>query len=65
MNPVYIRLIVYALSSLLTMLPLSLSSWVSYDAASQMLSVSIPGLAAAIVGGLAMSGAVFARWGKK
>ena len=65
MNPVYIRLIVYVLSILAGMIPASWAGWVSYDAASEMLVISLPGLAAAIAGGLALTGAVFARWGIK
>lgn len=65
MNPVYLRLVIYALSSLFSMLPAAWAGWVSYDAAAQMVQVSVPGLAAAAMTGLAVSGGIFARWGVK
>lgn len=65
MNPVYIRLIAYVLSILFGMIPAAWAGWVSYDAASQMLQVSVPGLATAVGGGLAITGGIFARWGVK
>lgn len=65
MNNVYVRIVFYALSFLIGMIPASMAGLVSYDAASQMLHVSVGGLATAIAGGLASSGAVFSRWGIK
>lgn len=64
-DPVYIRLVAYVLSTLLAMIPASWAGWVSYDAATQMLQVSVPGLATAITGGLASALAVFRVWGTK
>lgn len=63
-DPVYFRLVAYVLSTLLAMIPLSWSSWVTYDAATQMLQVSVGGLAAAIVGGGAIAFGVFKSWGR-
>lgn len=64
-NAVYIRLIVYALSTLLGMIPAAWAGWISYDEAAQVLSVSVPGLVTAAVAGLAVTGGIFARWGVK
>jgi hypothetical protein len=65
MNAVYIRLALYALSSLLAMIPASWAGFVAYDAAQQVVTVSLPGFVTAIVGALALSGGVFAKWGVK
>lgn len=65
MNAVYIRLIVYTLSTVLGMIPAAWAGWIAYDASAQVLSVSIPGLVAAAVAGLAVTGGIFARWGIK
>ena len=64
-DAVYLRVVLYALSTVFAMIPLSWGSWVSYDAASQMLHISAPGLAAAIVMGTVSAIAVFKRWGAK
>lgn len=65
MNPVYIRLIAYVLSTMFGMIPAAWAGWVSYDAAAQVVQISVPGLAAAVGAGLALTSAIFARWGKK
>lgn len=63
MQTVYIRLIAYVLSTLAGMIPAAWAGWITYDAAAGVLHVSIEGLAGALAAGLALSGAVFARWG--
>lgn len=63
MPAVYIRLLAYALSTLLGMIPAAWAGWISYDAAAQVVQISVPGLAAAVVAGLGLTGAVFAKWG--
>lgn len=63
MPAIYIRLIVYVLSTLAGMIPAAWAGWITYDAAAGMLHVSIEGLVGAIAAGLALSGGVFARWG--
>lgn len=65
MNPVYLRVAIYILSTLLGMIPAAWAGFISYDAASQVLSVSVPGLVTAVAAGLTVSGGVFAIWGKK
>lgn len=65
MNSVYVRLIIYVFSILLGMIPAGWAGWVSFDEATQMLQVSVPGLATAIVTALGLTSAVFARWGSK
>lgn len=65
MNSVYVRLLVYVLSTVAGMVPAGWAGWVSYDEAAQLVQISLPGLAAAIAGGLGLSGAIFAKWGIK
>lgn len=65
MNPVYIRLLAYALSTVLGMIPAAWAGWISFDATAQMVQISVPGFAAALAGGLGLSGAIFAKWGVK
>ena len=38
---------------------------ITYDAATQMLQISVGGLAAAAVRGLAVAGGIFKMWGRK
>lgn len=65
-NIVYIRLIVYVLSSLLGLIPPALTGWgVSFDAAAGVLSVNIEALAAAIATAFTASGVIFKLWGTK
>lgn len=65
MNPVYIRLLIYVLSTLFGLIPASWAGWVAYDAAAQVITVSVPGLATAIAVALTTTLAVFRRWGTK
>lgn len=65
MQIVYIRIVVYALSLLLGMIPAAWAGFVSYDQATGILSVSVEGLVTAAAGALAVSGGVFAKWGTR
>jgi hypothetical protein len=62
---VYARIVLYVMSSILAMIPLSWSSWVTYDATTQMVHISVQGLAGAAAMGLIGALAVFRRWGIK
>lgn len=64
MNNVYVRLALYVLSPLLTALATMIPGW-GVAFADGVLSINIETLAAAVVGGLGLSGAIFARWGVK
>jgi len=65
MHPVYIRLIVYVLSTVAGMIPAAWAGWISYDAAAGMLQISVQGLGGAIAAGLALALGVFKKWGVK
>lgn len=65
MNPVYIRLLAYVLSTLFGMIPAAWAGWIAYDAVAQTVTVSVPGLATALATGIAVSGAIFRKWGVK
>ncbi len=64
-NAVYIRLILYVVSTLLGLIPASVAGYVSYDAETSMLSVNIEAIATALVSGGVLSGIVFKMWGTK
>mgnify|MGYP003669729562 FL=1 len=64
-NAVYIRIVAYVLSSAAMLIPASWADWVSYQTDQQMIVVSIPGAATAIVGGIMLASGIFAIWGKK
>ena len=65
MHPVYIRLIIYVLSTVAGMIPAAWAGWISYDATAGMLHISVQGLGGAIAAGLALALGVFKRWGVK
>lgn len=65
MNPAYVRLVVYVLSSIFNLIPASWVGLVQYDSATMMLTISVEGLAVAIVSGYVMSAAILSKWGKK
>lgn len=65
MNPAYVRLVVYVLSSIFNLIPASWAGLVQYDSATMMLTISVEGLAVAIVSGYVMSAAILSKWGKK
>ncbi|GLK63352.1 hypothetical protein [Paracoccus kondratievae] len=64
MNSVFVRMAIYILSPLLTMLAGLLGGWgINYDAATHVLSINVEAVIAAAVAAAGLSGAVFARWG--
>ena len=65
MNLVYVRIIVYVLSVVAGFIPASWAGFVSYSEATSSLTVSLEGLAMAIVTGTVGSFAVFKKWGTK
>jgi len=64
-NLVYIRLLAYVLSTIAGLIPAAWAGWISYNEASQMLQISLPGIATAILAGFSVTGAIFAKWGTK
>lgn len=60
MNPVYIRLVLYFVAPILGTLP-----GVSYDAAAQVIQISLETAAVGLAGSALFTGAVFAKWGKR
>ncbi|TQS72765.1 hypothetical protein ERN12_05880 [Rhodobacteraceae bacterium] len=64
MTNIYIRMIMYIVSPLLTALVALVPGWgVHY--AEGVLSIDIATLAGAVVAALGLSGAIFAKWGLK
>lgn len=64
-NLVYVRLVAYALSLLPGLIPAAWIGFVSYNEAAGTVTISLEGLAMAIVSALAGSVAIFAKWGTK
>jgi fumarate reductase subunit C len=65
MNPVYLRLALYLASTVLGLIPAAFAGFVSFDAATNMLSINVEGLITALFAGSALTSGVFAVWGKK
>lgn len=67
MNNVYVRLIVYVLSTLLGALPALALGWFSYQYTDGLIhvSVNVEGAVTALVTALGISGGVFKVWGTK
>ncbi len=65
MQIVYIRLVSYALSLLPGLIPAALAGFVSYNEAAGTITVSIEGLAIAIVTAFAGSLGIFKKWGTR
>lgn len=65
MNVVYLRLCLYVFSSFIGLLPASFGGHVRYDAATAMLSIDMQAVILSLTGGVAMSMAVWRRWGVK
>lgn len=64
MTNVYVRLIIYILSPIMTMLAGLLTGWgVAYDATTHVLTLDLPAVIGAAIAATGLSGAVFARWG--
>jgi len=64
-NLVYVRLLAYVLSTVAGLIPAAWAGWISYNAVTQMLQINILGVGTAILGGLGLTGAIFAKWGVK
>ncbi len=60
MNVTYIRVFLYFIAPILGMLP-----GVVYDAAAQQIIIDLEAAAIGLAGSALLSGAVFAKWGKK
>jgi ABC-type nitrate/sulfonate/bicarbonate transport system substrate-binding protein len=64
-QPVILRVIAYALSSLIAMIPVAYAGAIHFDPATNTLTIGFSGLVAAAVSGIALSGGIFAKWGIK
>ena len=62
---VYVRITAYVLSILAGLIPAAWAGWASYDAVAGTVTVSIEGLAIALVTAFAGSMAIFKRWGTR
>lgn len=60
MNLTYIRVALYFIAPILGMLP-----GVVYDAAAQQIIIDLEAAAIGLAGSALLSGAVFAKWGKR
>lgn len=60
MNPVYVRVALYFIAPILGTLP-----GVVYDAAAQQIIIDIEAAAVGLAGSALLTGAVFAKWGKR
>lgn len=67
MNNVYVRLIVYILSTVLGSVPAVALGWFSYQFLDGMIhvTISLEGAATALLSAVGISGGVFKVWGKK
>lgn len=65
MNSVYIRLVLYVVSTLLGMIPASLAGYVNYNAATYALTIDVQAVVIAIFTGFAMSAGILNRWSVK
>lgn len=67
MNPVYIRLLVYIMSTVLGSIPAVALGWFSYQFLDGMIhiTISLEGAATALLSAIGISGGVFKIWGKK
>ncbi len=65
MNPVYLRLGLYVLSSSIAAIPAAYAGLITYDMARDVLTMKPAGIFSALIGGGAISGGIFAKWGKK
>lgn len=62
---VYVRIVAYVLSLVAGMIPAAWAGFASYDAVAGTVTVSIEGLALALVVAFSGSLAVFKRWGTR
>lgn len=64
MNAVYVRIILYVLSPILTTLIAKIPGW-GVGFSNGVLTIDLSTLAGVIVAALGFSGAIFAKWGVK
>ena len=60
-----LRVLIYALNPVLTMIPAALSGIITYLPATQMLDISLGGLITIALTALTTSAAIFVKWGVK
>ena len=65
MDPVYLRLLGYALSFLFGLIPAAMAGYVAYDATADILTNHPQGLVVALISSGAITTGIFAKWGKK
>ena len=65
LQPIVLRLVVYALSSLLGLIPAAYAGLAVYSQATGDLTIHVSGIVAAALAGLAVTGGIFAKWGVK
>jgi hypothetical protein len=68
MNPLQstiVRVVMYALSTVISALPVAFLGFVAVNPDAGTLTIDIEAAVAAVVGGLGLSGAIFAKFGKK
>lgn len=67
MSNVYIRLLVYIISTLLGSVPAVALGWFSYEFVNGLIhiTISVEGAATALLTAIGISGGVFKIWGKK
>ena len=65
LQPVILRIIAYALSSLIAMIPAAYAGLAVYNPATGDLTIHMSGLVTAALAGVGASGAIFAKWGVK
>lgn len=63
LSPVILRLLTYVLSSLVLMIPASYAGIITFDQATDALSMSLPTLAGIVAGAIVVSGGILAKWG--
>lgn len=65
MNPVYLRLLAYAVSGVLGLIPAAAAGLVTYNTATGILSIDLLGLVVAGLSAAGITGGIFAKWGIK
>lgn len=64
MQSVYVRILLYVLSSMLALVPLSIAQYgVAIDAENLRITVDLQALVPAVFTGFAMSAGILKRWG--
>ncbi|MFC3180445.1 hypothetical protein [Cypionkella sinensis] len=65
MNPVYIRLGLYVLSTVIAALPAAYAGLITYDMAADVFMVKPVTLLTSLLGGGVITGGIFGKFGKK